>query len=98
MSSNYYDNSTFYNLIHNAGSAYWLASRYVYTDLNATYCAGFGLRFVNYSGFNGNYLFGSDGTYYSSFIRLRPVVSLKSNIRLSSGDGSEGSPYEIAGQ
>ena len=92
MSSTYYKNSTFYNLVH-SGSTYWLASRFVntYSDY-----ANFGLRRVPSGSLGGNSLFRSDNGMYSLGIRLRPVVSLKSNIRLSSGDGSSSSPYQIA--
>ena len=93
MNSSYYKNSTFYNLIHRVGGFQWLASRYVDTNSSG---AIFGLRNVNSSGLNGDNMFGSYGNKFNSYNYLRPVVSLKSNIRLSSGDGSEGSPYQIA--
>lgn len=87
-SSSYYDNSTFYNLIHSVGSEYWLASRYGTTDaINAA----FGLRYVNGSSLSGYGLFRSDSYSYGSYYRrLRPVVSLKSNIKLVGGNGEEG--------
>ena len=93
MSSSYYKNSTFYNLVH-SGNPYWLASRYV--DAYSSSYAYFGLRFVNDSSLDGNYLFISMSFPSYNGFRLRPVVSLESNIRLSSGDGSNSSPYQIA--
>ena len=93
MSSNYYDNSTFYDLIHNVELPYWIASRYVNTDNGYAY---FGIRFVIANDFYGNSLFYSSNNNSSGCVCLRPVVSLKSNIRLGSGDGSEGTPYQIA--
>lgn len=93
MSSGYYKNSTFYSMVH-SGSTYWLASRFVSTSSST---AGFGLRYVSrvkllgYTLFTSNYGFANSIGY-----RLRPLVSLSSNIRLSSGDGSEGSPYQMA--
>lgn len=93
MNNSYYKNSTFHNLIHGVSKYQWLASRCVKTGSpNAV----FGLRYVNSSGLCGNYLFYSN--YYTSynFGCLRPVVSLKSNIKLGSGDGSSSSPYQIA--
>ena len=93
MSSSYYkDGQTFYNLVH-PGSYYWLASRYVNTNSAIAY---FGLRIVNNSYLNGNDLFYSDSGTNSSYGYLRPVVSLKSNIKLSTGNGSSESPYQIA--
>ena len=96
MNSSYYDNITFYNLIHNAGSTctYWLASRCVNTG--AASSASFGLRYVDYGGLSGLYLFRSSNSSISNGKSLRPVVSLKSNIKLGSGDGkSSGTAYQI---
>ena len=93
MSSSYYKNSTFYNLIHGASGYQWLASRYVNTSSANAY---FGLRYVYSSYLSGIVMFSSRNNPNSYNGYLRPVVSLKSNIRLSSGDGSEGSPYQIA--
>ena len=93
MSSSYYKNSTFYNLIHGVSGYQWLASRYVSTG--STY-ANFGLRRVNSSILSSIYLFSSNNYTNNTDGYLRPVVFLKSNIRLSSGDGSSSSPYQIA--
>ena len=93
MLSNYYDNSTFYNLIHDAGT-YWLASRYVYIRTDGVI---FGLRYLDLSYFYGYYLFSSNIINVIHYNRLRPVVSLKSNIKLVGGNGEEGTPYQIAG-
>ena len=83
MNSSYYKNSTFYNLVH-PGNSYWLASRYVSTD---SFYARFGLRVVNHINLSGLGLFNSYNYARSDDYRLRPVVSLKSNIRLGTGDG-----------
>ena len=93
ISSSCYKNSTFYNLIHGVSGNQWLASRYVIAY--STY-ADFGLRYVSSSSLISSYLFGSYSGESSLNGYLRPVVSLKSNIRLSSGDGSSSSPYQIA--
>ena len=93
MSSSYYKNSTFYSLIHGVSGYQWLASRYV--DAGLDY-AGFGLRFVDSSYLLGNYLFGSNYSTGNRYGYLRPVFSLKSNIKLVGGDGKEGTPYQIA--
>ena len=94
MSSGYYKNSTFYSMVH-SGSTYWLASRYVRPSSAYAY---FGLRIVSSSNLGGSTLFSSNSSTNSiSYNRLRPLVSLSSNIRLSSGDGSSTRPYQIAG-
>ena len=93
MNSSYYkDGETFYNLVHSG--IYWLASRFI--DAGSSSYALFGLRDVYYSDLGGYYLFGSDYLTYNISYYLRPVVSLGSNIRLGSGDGSSGNPYQIA--
>ncbi len=94
MSSSYYKNSTFYNLIHGFSGYQWLASRCVVAS-NSSY-AGFGLGYVYSSILSGSYLFTSSSNTRNDYDYLRPVVSLGSNIRLSSGDGSSSSPYQIA--
>ena len=96
MQSSYYDSEIFYNLIHNIGERYWLASRSVYNYPNY---ATFGLRFVTAANsFNGAHTYGSDNKSYNNYCRLRPVVSLKYNLKLGSGDGSKESPYQIVEQ
>ena len=84
--------------IHNIGKYYWLASRNVYATSSLSY---FHVRFVNAGGslFN-NYLCYVDsggGAYgYSYSYGLRPVFHLKSGIKVTGGDGSEGNPYTLA--
>lgn len=96
MSDEYYKNSIFYNLIH-PGSAYWVASRQVDFDNGNTIM--FGLRRVEGNQIYGSTLYnaskGGWGTS-SAGVSLRPIVSLKSNIKLSTGNGSSGAPYQIA--
>mgnify|MGYP001852675363 CR=1 FL=1 len=84
MSSRYYKNSTFFDLVH-SGNGYWLATRYV--DALSEY-AIFGIRVVYKTDLSGNYLLNSYGTQFDFYYDpLRPIVSLKGNIRLGSGDG-----------
>ena len=95
MSSSYYKNSTFYSLIHGVSGYQWLASRFVQIHTNTPY-ARFGLRRMYSSRLDGNYLFYSNTNAGSPYGYLRPVVSLKSNIRLGSGDGkSSSTAYQI---
>ena len=91
--SSYFDDSTFHELIFGTGTAYWLASR----DANcgSTY-AHFGLRYVDSAALDGNYLFfSSNGTNYDA-LRVRPVVSLGSNIKISTDGGTADAPRTIS--
>ena len=94
MSSNYYDNSTFYILIHYTGeSTYWIASRFAYTYAET---ADFGIRYVSNIDLGGNSLFVSRNSAYIRCYCFRPVVTLKSNTKIGSGDGKGvDSAYEI---
>ena len=84
--------------IHNIGKYYWLASRYVRAGSSTS---DFSVRSVRTSGsLSNNYLcfVGSAGSpggiSYSN--GLRPVFHLKSGIKVTGGDGSEGNPYTLA--
>ena len=96
MTKDYYDSEVFYNLIHNAGNEYWLASRHVSPYTN-TIDANFGLRRVSNSSLGGRDLFYSSiNVNLGDAYCLRPLVSLKSNIKIGSGDGkSANTAYEI---
>ena len=86
--SSYFDNSEVYDMIFGTTASYWLASRY-------TYCfspyAGFGLLNVNYSDLGGNTMFRSSGYADSLGIRVRPVVSLESDIKITACEGENSS-------
>lgn len=84
MNDSYYQNSAFYNLIHNAGEEYWVASRCAHAYLEDVY---WGLRYVCAERLDGNYLFHSDSQTDSSNFSIRVVVSLDANIKIISGDG-----------
>lgn len=93
MNNSYYKNSTFYSLIHGVFEYQWLASRFVHSG---SANASFGLRLVYSSRLSGYVLFYSFTDTRSQYGYLRPVVSLKSNIRLGSGDGkSSSTAYQI---
>ena len=84
--------------IHNIGKYYWLASRSVRAFSSIS---RFTVRAVNTSGgLYGNGLCNvySDGNArgYSYSYGLRPVFHLKSGIKVTGGDGSEGNPYTLA--
>ena len=84
--------------IHNIGKKYWLASRYVYA---ASSNSRFLVRVVSTSGNLSNYSLCSvysdgstNGFSYDDGLRL--VFRLKSGIKVTGGDGSEGNPYTLA--
>ena len=89
-STNYGDGSkALYN-----GTYYWVASRCVYCN---SYYASFGLRFAS-TLMNGRYLFFSTSNYNFSSNRLRPVVSLGSEVQVtasSTASSSTGTPHTI---
>ena len=83
--------------IRNIGKTYWLASRYVYST---SYYSYFFVRSVNSSGSlstNPLCLVNSNGnTLASSFsCGLRPVFTLKSDIKVTGGNGESGTPYTL---
>ena len=66
-----------------ASNYYWVASRYVGCDSNYAY---FGLRFAR-DYIRGDYMFGSNNDYTYDNYRLRPVVSLGSDIQVEKCSG-----------
>ena len=84
--------------IHNIGKYYWLASRFVHAGSSISL---FNVRRVDASVSlsyrdlcdvrSGGYAYG-----ISDFHGLRPVFHLKSGIKVTGGDGSEGNPYTLA--
>ena len=63
---------------------YWVAARCVYCNSNY---AGFGLRNAS-SGMDGYYMFFSDSDANGGSIRLRPVVSLGSDVQITPSTGT----------
>ena len=99
MSVNDFDGDSkemYYKLFINNGeknyNAYWMSSRCV--DANPDYAA-FDVRFVR-SGFVAALgLYESRDYVGSCDYAFRPVITLKSNVQVTSGDGSESTPFEI---
>ena len=90
-SSSYFDDQEFYDMVFNTGSSYWLASRFAHCS--STY-ADFGLRYVNNSDLGGNIMFDSYGNTLGTLYRLRPVVSLGSDIQITPVENADGSSPE----
>ena len=70
-----------------ASNYYWVASRYVSCYSSS---ANFGLRFAN-GNIYGDNMFDSSNYDINSNFRLRPVVSLGSNIQITPSSGTNGS-------
>ena len=92
VSDSYFKNSIFHKLMLGTSTSYWLASRYVGSNSILT-GANFGIRSVQSSYISGNALYYSNGTNLSANNRIRPVVTLNSNIKVKSGSGTELDPY-----
>ena len=71
---------------------YWMSSRCVDAgSLNAA----FNVRCVYSGNVYANYLYDSDVDELSYDCAFRPVITLNSNVQVTSGDGTESTPFEI---
>ena len=98
MSINDFDGDSkemYYKLFINNGSnypTYWMSSRCV----NAySVSANFGVRGVYSGAVNAYDLSYSDGGEYSRACAFRPCITLNSNVQVTSGNGTESTPFEI---
>ena len=91
--ASYFGDSTFHELIFGTGTTYWLASRYA--DCTST-LADFGLRNVYSADLSGSILFNSTNYALSYTLHVRPVVSLGSNIKISTDGGTADAPRTIS--
>ena len=85
--SSYFDDQEFYDMVFNTGTSYWLASRYA--RCYSSY-ASFGLRYVYSSDLYGDRMLGSYGDAHEIINRLRPVVSLGSDIQITPVENADG--------
>ena len=85
ISTSYFKNTKFYEVMFGTGKAYWLASRGVVCN---EYCASFNLRLISGSHLYGYQLFGSDGEPKTRTLLVRPVVTLGPNIKISTEGGT----------
>lgn len=76
---------------------YWMSSRCISTGVDAgSVCANFGVRYVSsgiVNAFNLYYSNGYDGNHNDC--AFRPVITLNSNVQVTSGNGTESTPFEI---
>lgn len=104
MSANDFDGENkemYYKLFINNGSnypTYWMSSRCVSAT---SYGAAFSVRNVNWGDVDACLLCDSsdseysDGAGLSNGYAFRPCITLNSNVQVTSGDGSERTPFEI---
>ena len=92
--SSYFDDSNFYSMIFKTRTNFWLASRFVDCSSGSSY-AYFGLRYVCYGTFDGDYLFDSNFDSNNLDYRFASVVSLGSGVQIKSGEGTTERPYII---
>ena len=98
MSANDFDGENkemYYKLFINNGSnypTYWMSSRCVGADSDDAY---FAVRFVDSGVVNARSLYGSDDGESSNGYAFRPVITLNSNVQVTSGNGTERTPFEI---
>ena len=71
---------------------YWMSSRCIYADSDR---AGFIVRCVSSGGVFANILYYSSGREDSGGFAFRPVITLNSNVQVTSGNGTESTPFEI---
>lgn len=82
-----------YEILFESEGKYWLASSYTrtYSDY-----ADFGFYHVNSGQVSPDMVFHSNGTICSNANGVRPIVSLKADVSISGGDGSDTSTaYQI---
>ena len=98
MSANDFDGENkemYYKLFINNGSnypTYWMSSRCVFADSDN---AGFNVRYVISGDVRADLLYISLGGETPSDYAFRPVITLNSNVQVTSGNGTESTPFEI---
>ena len=87
-------NSIYYNLFINNGSnmEYWISSRCVYADSED---ARFGVNNVHSSHIDAYALAFSNCNEQFYAFAFRPVITLNSNVQVTSGNGSTDSPFNV---
>ena len=97
MSENDFDGENkemYYKLFINNGSnypTYWMSSRCVHAASDSGFC----VRYVNSGGVNAYRLCDSFGGEDSLVCAFRPCITLNSNVQITSGNGTESTPFEI---
>ena len=95
MTSEDFKDSKYYELLINNGSnyaTYWMSSRCVNAYSNG---ANFFVRCVYSGGVNSHCLYLSGDLGNPGAFAFRPVITLNSNVQVTAGNGSVGTPFEI---
>lgn len=95
MAESDFSNSIYYNLFISNGSnydTYWMSSRCASTHSGD---ASFDVRIISSGCVNVRGMYYSDGTQNPVGYAFRPVITLNSNVKVTAGDGSEKTPFEI---
>ena len=86
----------YYKLFINNGeknyNAYWMSSRCVNAGSDL---ANFDVRRVHSGFVDARYLYDSYGSENSDDFAFRPCITLNSNVQVTSGNGTESTPFEI---
>jgi len=92
---NYFDDKTFHELVASTGKTYWLASRAV--GCSNAGCARFCLHIVdNDWSINSCNLFSSNGEVTNANRAVRPIVTLGSDVKISTTGGTADSPRTLS--
>ena len=86
------DDGQIYSDIFCKDYTYWMSSRCIYADSDG---AGFIVRCVSSGDVSANFLYDSYGDKYSHDSAFRPCITLNSNVQVTSGNGTESTPFEI---
>ena len=98
MSANDFDGENkemYYKLFINNGSnypSYWMSSRCVYANSDN---ADFRVRLVDSGPVDAYRLYNSGDRKDPTVCAFRPVITLNSNVQVTSGNGTERTPFEI---
>ena len=90
-----FEKEKYYELFINNGNnynIYWISSRCIDAHSDIAY---FDVRLVVSGGINGYYLYNSNNDELSLNYAFRPVITLNSNVKVTSGEGSENTPFNI---
>mgnify|MGYP000673724551 CR=1 FL=1 len=90
------DKEMYYKLFINNGekdyNAYWMSSRCVFAYSGLT---DFRVRVVDSGDVYADYLYYSSDGDFSRDYAFRPCITLNSNVQVTSGNGTESTPFEI---
>ena len=98
MSANDFDGENkemYYKLFINNGSnypTYWMSSRCVRANSDFAY---FSVHYVNSGRVGADNLYNYEDFKFPHGYAFRPVITLNSNVQVTSGNGTESTPFEI---